>query len=692
MRKKCLAMSLLFTALLINAQTDSLNISGSSEDLLESYSQDQEEGVDFDYNDLFDRLAYLRRRPLDLNQATAIDLADFPFLTDLQRNALPEYRSKFGNLVSIFELQAVPNFDVATIKQLLPFVMVREPGILNQAGPTLGNNRQQVIMRWARQLEDKAGYRVPSSNTTSSRYLGSSDQLYFRYRFTRGDRISAGITAEKDAGEEFFKGSNRKGFDFYSAHFYIKNPVRRVKALALGDYAITMGQGLLIYQGFAPRKSAITTLVSRSGKPLRPFASVSEYDFFRGAAAVFDLGKRLELLAFASTRKRDANLDTQDGTDDPDAEFATSLQTSGLHRTKNELADRGVIQQNSAGASLKFRQKRLNLGLNGLYEHLDKPLQRNPAVYNQYYFNGTTLMNLSLDYSWSLRNVYFFGETARSKNGAVSTVNGLVAALDRRVDLALVLRNFARDYQSLNAKPFAETSTGGINEKGAYLGIQVQPNKHWLLNAYFDQWRHDWLRFSVDAPSQGSEWLARVTFIQKRKLDAYAQLRSEKKEENLPGNESKIDQLAFRHNLQARLNLGLKLAPAVEWRSRLDLGSSEIGGDKTKGISLFQELIIKPLGSPFSASTRFAIFSTGGYDVRFYSYERDVLNAFSIPAYYDRGTRFYINFGYRINRQFRLEARYATTYYPDSDGIGSGLEATPGDRRSEVKLQLRGEF
>ncbi|MBK9017244.1 MAG: helix-hairpin-helix domain-containing protein [Saprospiraceae bacterium] len=684
---------LLATTLNLFAQTDTTSFPTPTEDLLEGYSQGQDEDGSFDYNDLFDRLAHLRRRPLDLNQASATDLADFPFLTDLQRNAVPEYRSKYGNLISIYELQAVPGYDVPTIKLLLPFVMVDEPNFFGKERPTLSSNRQQVILRWSRQLEDKAGFSVPASDTAASRYPGSPDQLYFRYKFTRGDRISAGITAEKDAGEEFFKGSNRKGFDFYSAHFFLKDPVRRVKSLALGDYAVMMGQGLLVYQGFAPRKSALSTLVSRSGKPLRPFSSVSEYDFYRGAAAVFDLGKKLELLTFASTRQRDANLaaeaDTLSG--EPDIAFATSLQTSGLHRTANELADRGAIQQNSAGASLKYHNRRLQLSLNGLYEHLDKPLQRTSAVYNRYYFNGQSLLNFSVDYGYSLRNFYVFGETARSQNGAVSTVNGVVAALDRRVDLALVHRHFARDYQSLNAKPFAESS-GGLNERGTYLGLQVQPTNRWRMNAYFDQWRHDWAKFGVDGPSQGSEWLARATFTQKRKLEFYVQLRSEKKEVNLPDNETKLDQLATRHNLQGRLNLSLKLHPAVEWRSRIDFGSSETAGVKLKGIAMFQELIFKPMGSPFTASTRFAIFSTEDYAVRFYSFERDVLNDFSIPAYYGRGSRFYVNLGYRLSSQIRLEARYASTFYPNLTEIGSGLEATPGQRRSEVKLQLRGEF
>lgn len=675
------------------AQTDNLSLPSPTEDLLEFYSQGQAEDAAFDYNDLLDRLANLRRRPLDLNKATETDLDDFPFLTDLQKEALPAYRRQYGNLVSIYELQAVPGYDVATIKLLLPFVTVVEPGIINRPTQTLKASHQQVILRWSRQLEDKVGYEPPSEGSSASRYAGSPDQLYFRYKYTNGNRFSAGITAEKDAGEAFFKGSNRKGFDFYSAHVFLQNPVRRVKSLALGDYAITMGQGLLVYQGFASRKSALSTLVSRSGKPVRPFSSVSEYDFFRGAAAVFDLGKRIDLLAFASQRQRDANLDLRTDTlaNDPEVAFASSLQISGLHRTPNELADRGVIQQRSAGGSLKYHGRHLVLGANTLYEHLDKPLERTPAVYNRFYFNGKTLLNLSLDYSLALRNVYVFGETARSRNGAISSVNGLLASLDRKLDLAVVYRDFARDYQSLNAKPFAETS-GGLNERGLYIGLQAQPTKRWRLNAYHDQWRHDWPRFSVDGPSEGNEWLGRATFTQKRKLEAYAQLRSEKKEENLPNNETKLDQLATRHNLQGRLNLSLILRPGLEWRSRLDLGSSEIGGQKTKGMAMFQELIIKPLGSRFSGSTRFAVFGTGSYDVRFYSYERDVLNDFSIPAYYDRGSRFYLNLGYRMTRQIRLEARYATSYYPNSDGIGSGLEQTPGKRRSEVKLQLRGEF
>ena len=56
--------------------------------------------------------------------------------------------------------------------------------------------------------------------------------------------MSIGFTMEKDAGEEFFKGKQSTGFDFYSAHCYIRN-LGILKSLAIGDYHVSFGQGLI---------------------------------------------------------------------------------------------------------------------------------------------------------------------------------------------------------------------------------------------------------------------------------------------------------------------------------------------------------------------------------------------------------------------------------------------------------------
>ncbi len=55
---------------------------------------------------------------------------------------------------------------------------------------------------------------------------------------------------EKDAGEEFFTGSNKQGFDYYSGHFYLKNISQNVHSVALGDFQVYFGQGLTIWGGF----------------------------------------------------------------------------------------------------------------------------------------------------------------------------------------------------------------------------------------------------------------------------------------------------------------------------------------------------------------------------------------------------------------------------------------------------------
>ncbi len=693
MRKLAPLLFFILCSLVTTAQTDSL-ATLSQEDLLEFFAAGEDEESSFDYNDIFERLDYLRRRPLNLNRADDAALSDFPFLNELQRAALLEYRRTAGDFISIYELQAVPGFDLGTIRQLLPFVKVSEPGLLDE--PFFGETREsrsQLLMRWARTLEARRGFTVPPDDSLANRYLGDRNRLYLRYKYTQPNRLSFGITAEKDAGEEFFKGSNKQGFDFYSAHLFFQNPMKGVHAVALGDYSVSMGQGLIIFQGFAPRKSALTTHVKRSGRNLRPYSSVNEFDFFRGMAASVSLAKNLELLGFASIRRRDANLEEPEevSPDEPVLNFISSLQTSGLHRTRLEIADEGAIRQTSAGAILKWQKRRYHIAFNGLYEHLDKPLQRNPALYNQFYFNGNQLLNFSIDYAYTFRNFHFFGETARSDNGALATLNGLLLALDRRIDLILLHRDFARDYQSLNAKPFAEAG-GGANEKGVYLGLQFQFDKQWRLNAYYDIYRHPWLRFRVDAPSAGQEWLTRLTYTKRRKMEAYLQVRQETKEQNADAESGKFDELVPVRLFQARLHFSYQLSKSLEWRSRLDAGFSETAGERSTGIVLYQDLLYRAIGSPVSFSTRFAIFDTDGYQVRYYAYERDVLNDFSIPAYYDRGTRFYLNMGYRISRQWRLEARYARSYFTNLSAIGSGLDEINGQSRSDVKLQLRLEF
>jgi hypothetical protein len=136
-----------------------------------------------------------------------------------------------------------------------------------------------------------------------------------------------------------------------------------------------------------------------------------------------------------------------------------------------------------------------------------------------------------------------------------------------------------------------------------------------------------------------------------------------------------------------------KVSKTMEIRSRLDYGftDNEIN-NRQNGFSVYQDVIYKPLSFPFSFTTRFAVFDTDGFQVRFYSFESNLLYTFAIPAYYNRGMRFYFNLRYRGIRNLTLEARFAQTYWSNQETIGSGREEIQGPVRTELGAQLKYRF
>jgi hypothetical protein len=690
------ALLLLFLPILAAAQVDSLVRSPDAvQQIVEDFLQNADGEGDFDFNTIFENLEYYLRRPLDLNRATQADLEELGLLSDVQVLNLLNHRRIAGEFISIYELQAVPSFDLLDIRRILPYVTI-DKGLDDYQLPVWqmmreGNN--ELYIRWSRILEQQRGYRPLAEGETSSRYLGSPDQLYTRFRHFYSNKLSYGFTAEKDRGEEFFRGSNPQGFDFYSAHFFLRNYNRTLKALAIGDYAVSLGQGLILFSGFAPGKSSFVMNIKRSSQTLRPYTSVNEVNFQRGAAATLAFGEHIEVTALASYRRRSASLLEADTLDiDQDIRQITFLNIDGLHRTPTEVARRDAIGQATLGGNIRWKNPWGHVGLNLLYEEIDAELQPRPRPYNQFFFSGNQLFNASLDYSFVYQNYNFFGETAMSDNGAIATLNGLLMSLDQKVDLAILVRHFPRDYQALNPNAFAET-VGTRNETGAYVGLEVRPLPRWRFSAYFDAWEHPWLRFNVDAPSRGYEYRARLTYFRRRNLETYVEVRDEIKDINI----SKIDGnnkfTLPRRIFMTRLHLSKKVSPSLELRSRIDFGftDNEINNIQ-RGFVIYQDVIYKPIGFPLSFTSRLALIDTDGFQSRFYSFENDLLYTFSIPAYYNRGTRFYLNVRYRGIRKLVLEARFAQTYWRNQSTFGSGLEQIDSPTRTQVSAQMKYSF
>ncbi|MDQ4139290.1 MAG: helix-hairpin-helix domain-containing protein, partial [Bacteroidota bacterium] len=202
---------------------------------LELFAQEllaQPDNTNLVYEDIYENLLQYYQQPINLNQTTREELESLFILSPAQVNSFFEYRKQNSPLVNIYELQAIPGFDLPTIHKLLPFVDVPEGNLLSQLKP-LGlrlkqEQNQYFLVRYDRTLQQKKGYTFPDTSSTGkvpSRYQGTPNKYLIRYRNSHARDFSVGFTAEKDAGEKFVwdRNTQRFGLDFYSAHVQLYN-------------------------------------------------------------------------------------------------------------------------------------------------------------------------------------------------------------------------------------------------------------------------------------------------------------------------------------------------------------------------------------------------------------------------------------------------------------------------------------
>ena len=644
-----------------------------------------EEG-DFSFDTQFEDLTAFANNKINLNRATKEDLTALGLLNPLQIQSLIQYRKNLGNLISIYELQAVPNFDLNTIASILPYVSMGSELIGKEdfKGRLL-NGDNTIYTRFRRILETQEGYKTEKDN----RYLGDRNQYYLRYRYNYDTRLSYGITLEKDAGEAFFSGSNPHGFDYMSAHLYARDLSRNIKSVAIGDFQVALGQGLTIWSGFGFGKSATVLNTKRQAAVIRPYTSVNENAFLRGVATTLAFEK-FTFSLFGSYRQLDANIIEVDTFDFEEAVQAVSaFQISGFHRNSSEIIDEKALGQLLFGGSLSYDLQRGTISLNAARVQYDAALKAAETPVNLYRFSGETLMNVSVDYHYTLRNMHFFGETAMSDNLGVATLNSVLISTGKNIDFTVLCRYFEPEYQTIAGNTFAESSSVN-NENGLYIGLQCYLNSKWKVAAYFDSWKHHWLRYNIEAPSLGREYLVKLSYRPNRESEIYLRFRNETKERNTT-TASPIDYLVINNRKQLRLHLSSQINDAFTIKSRVELSYFDNSVDEPElGLLVYQDLTYR-IGD-FRFSTRFALFDTESFNARIFAYENDLLYNFSIPAYYYQGSRFYVNSRYRVSKAVTLEARFARTTFYNRSTVGTGLEAIDGNKRSEVKIQVRIKF
>ncbi len=655
-----------------------------------------ENDENIDYNTLVDDLLLYSEKPLNLNAATRDDLERLVILDDIAINALLKHREEHGKLVSILELQGIKGFTLNVIRTIMPFVTVNEQGAIRfNLRDMWKEGRHELVVRYERTIDEKKGYSEIEDSvlaqSPNSRYLGSPDKVWARYRFQFSNRVSWGVTMEKDAGEEFFTGSQKQGFDFYSAHLFVRN-IGVLKALALGDYQAQFGQGLTFFSGLAFGKSANGVGIKRNAQGLRPYTSVDENRFLRGGAATFGIGKRVEVTGFISYKSVDANVTTTDNDTLVEAEEVfSSIFSGGFHRTPGELENRQAIDELIYGGNVNYRHKRLQVGVTGVSYHFSKPFTRSADLYNVNEFRGTQNSNFGLDYSYIYRNFNFYGEFSMSQNLGFATTHGVLMTLDPKVTVAAMVRHLEADYQAVYANAVTEGSRMN-NETGYYLGVSINPFKGWYVTGFFDLFRFPWLRYQVNSPSYGYEGIGQLSYRPNRNLEISFRFRQKNRQINVSAEDNlePVRYIEDERRTSYRLHLSYRLSKAWSLRSRVEYSRYRRGeGEVEQGFMVYQDIIFKPLSFPVSFSARLAYFDTESYNARIYAYENDILYAYSFPAYYYKGMKAYLNIRYDITRNISVWFRVANLFYHDRSTVGSGLEEIDGSHRTDIRAQVR---
>ena len=139
---------------------------------------------------------------------------------------------------------------------------------------------------------------------------------------------------------------------------------------------------------------------------------------------------------------------------------------------------------------------------------------------------------------------------------------------------------------------------------------------------------------------------------------------------------------------KTRLHIQYKPSETFTLKTRLEHAFYK-GLEKENGFIIFQDIQFAPENIPLNVSTRLAWFNTNSYNSRIYAYENDLLYTFSIPAYYGKGFRTYLNLKYKITEKLDFWVKIANTSWSDRETISSGNNKILGNNKTELKFQLR---
>lgn len=441
----CLCCLQLWTCV---SQVDSTSI--MEDGLLDSWEMQVEEDVDMETvsEDLLERLEDVRGgKPPNLNDLTYEVAVNVLYLTDYQYYQLQLYVEEHGPLYTIFELDVIDGFTAEDRVRLAEMTIIEPPPRPRQSFRQLLKSSKNVLwVRYGQVVERQTGYDTARAN----HYEGSPPHVQFRYDYTVRQQFGFRVAGEKDAGEPFFRGEQKYGFDHYSGSVYVKN-LKWLKCAVLGDYRLNFGQGLVLGSSMMSGKGGEVSTIRRFAEGVRPVATTNESELFRGGAVT--LGN---------------------------SNWSGSLFAGDVTETNT----------NAFGGAVSYRRAHFSVGLHAVCfgEYADTALAREKW---QALFHPNRV-NAGLSYHAVWRKQLLFGEMAVNETGKVSMLHTAVFTVNPVFRFATLVRYYNTGYEAPMGRAF-RVASGDCGEFGTYLAGHLVLSRKIEADFFFDYYRLFWL-------------------------------------------------------------------------------------------------------------------------------------------------------------------------------------------------------
>lgn len=645
-----------------------------------------------DHSYFFEWMETLRERPLDLNMSDVEDLTEIPFLSPAEAIRIVRHRQWFGPFTSVDSLAAVDGLDPLLIRRLRPFLEVlarsREPGGVKDgdvspiaASPDPPRSRGRpafradIIQRWARKLELADGFRRDSTG-----YLGGPTVLQTRIRVGVG-RFATSVTLDKDAGEPIAWNPDigQFGYDFLAGHLTAAD-VGWIRRLVIGDFSLRFAFGNVLRSPGGIGASA--ALPPIRGTAIRPFASSSEAGHFRGIAAEIAPVPQLSLTAFGSRRRFDARIDTTSAEDLP----LLLRRSTGLHRTETEQHGRAAFVETVGGGGIH-----LTVGpavVAGMAYIIEDDLDDALLSVGRPVRRKTALASVAI--GMAMRRLYVSGEI--TPPGIYSA--GAEFRADRFGTIRVRIRRFGPSAylpHSMQSSP----STGRVEPiTEAATHIRIQPTVRTSLELQTEIIRRETPDRRPPFSSVGAT--GAVELRHQVRPWVTASVRAVRRHAEDPSicevstnATDRIRCLSFNDRRSVRFQIDYRHSRTLESRIRMERVHARLPeADPSNGLLLYHEVRFRPIRQ-VTVIARLSNFAVDDHASRIYTYENDLLYAFSTPSFIGEGRRAFVFLRIAPSTTLWLEAKCSHSIWENVDSVGSGRDEIEGNRVRELRIQLR---